>query len=110
MSRIACRLANAVPDGGFLSRRFDRHRNTCLRCQADAVRLRGVRRDLGGLEEEVLPAPGGLHTRVMATLPYQDAADPRRPLVMKLVARYVAGVGFAVATLAAILGRRRHRA
>lgn len=109
MSRLMCRIANAVPDGGFLTRRFDGHRERCLHCQADAARLRGVSRDLGGLEGETLEAPGGLHTRVMATLPTQDAADPRRPLLMKVVARYVAGVGVAVATLAAILGRMARR-
>ena len=111
MSRISCRIANAVPDGSRVMSWFDGHRERCLRCQADAVRIRGVSRDLGGLEAEVLPAPGGLHTQVMATLPPQDASNPRRPLLVRVVARWVTGIGVAVATLAAILGRRsRHKA
>ena len=109
MSRLLCRMADAAPDGSFLSRRFDRHRTRCLRCQADAVRQRTVSRDLGGLEDEMLEAPGGLHTRVMATLPTQDAANPRRQLVLRVVARYIAGIGVAVATLAAIVGNRARR-
>jgi len=105
MTGLICRFADSLPDDGWLSRRFDGHRTRCQRCQADAAGLRGVSRDLGGLEEEVLTAPGGLHTQVMSRLPVQDASDPRRPLVMRVVARYVAGVGVAVATLAAILSR-----
>jgi hypothetical protein len=106
---LVCRLADAAPEDGWVSRRFDRHRSRCLRCQAEAARLRGVARDLGGLEEDVLPAPGGLHTRVMATLPAQDASDPRRPLFMRLLARYAVGVAVAVALLAVVLTRRvRH--
>jgi len=93
----------------LLSRVFDRHREGCLVCQADAARLRGVSRDLGVLEDEVVRAPGGLHTQVMATLPPQDAADPRRALVMRVVARWVAAVGVAVAALAAIVGRQVRR-
>ena len=107
MSRIVCRLSTLLPDNTpLLGRLFDRHRETCLRCQVDAARMRGVSRDLGVLEEEVVRAPGGLHTRVMATLPPQDAADPRRPLMMRIVARWLTGIGVAVATLAAILGRK----
>ncbi len=109
MSRIICRMVEAVPDGSRLTGLFDRHRRHCLRCQADDARLRGVSRDLGGLEGEVLHAPGGLHTQVMATLPEQDASNPRRPLLGRIAARYAAGVGVAVATLAAILGRKSRR-
>jgi hypothetical protein len=109
VSWIICRISNAIPDGSRLRTLFDGHRRHCLRCQADAVRLRGVSRDLGGLEGEVLPAPGGLHTEVMATLPPQDASNPRRPLLGRIIARWVTGVGVAVATLAAILGRRSRR-
>ena len=106
MSRIICKIANAVPDGSRLASLFDGHREQCLRCQADAVRLRGVSRDLSGLETEILAAPGGLHTQVMATLPIQDASNPRRPLLIRVVARWATGVGVAVATLAAIITRR----
>ena len=105
MSRIICAIANAIPDVSRLAALFDGHREHCLRCQADAARLRGVSRDLGGLEGEMLPAPGGLHTQVMATLPPQDATNPRRPLLMRVIARWATGIGVAVATLAAILGR-----
>ena len=110
MSRIVCRLSQWLPDATpLLGRVFDRHRETCLRCQADAARLRGVSRDLSVLEGEVVSAPGGLHTQVMATLPIQDAADPRRPLVMRIVARWVTAIGVAVATLVAIITRQARR-
>ena len=110
MSRIVCRLSSWLPDTTpLLSTVFDRHRETCLRCQADAARLRGVSRDLSVLEDEVVRAPSGLHTEVMATLPTQDAADPRRPLVMRIVARWVTAIGVAVATLVAIITSRQGR-
>lgn len=110
MSRIACRLTSWLPDSTpLLSRAFDRHRATCLRCQASAARLRGVSRDLGGLEGEVVPAPGGLHTHVMATLPPQDAANPRRPLLVRIVARWVTAITVALAAFVAIVGRRARR-
>lgn len=110
MSRVVCRLSSWLPDNTpVMSRVFDRHRETCLVCQADAARLRGVSRDLGGLEGETVPAPGGLHTQVMATLPRQDASDPRRPLVVRLVARWVTGIGVAVAALVAILTRQTRK-
>ncbi len=109
MSRIMCKIANAVPNSSRLMHWFDGHREQCLRCQADAVRLRGVTRHLGGLEAEMLSAPGGLHTEVMATLPIQDASNPRRPLLIRVVARWATGIGVAVATLAAIVGRRSRR-
>jgi hypothetical protein len=68
-----------------------------------------VSRDLSVLEEEVVSAPGGLHTQVMATLPEQDALDPRRPLVVRLIARWVTAIGVAVATLVAIITSRQTR-
>jgi hypothetical protein len=109
VSWISCRIANAVPDGSPLNRLFDGHRQQCLNCQADAVRSRGVARDLGGLEGEVLPAPGGLHTQVMATLPRQDASNPRRQLMIRVVARWATAIGVGVAALAAIVGYRFRR-
>lgn len=39
----------------------------------------------------------------MATLPRQDSADPRRAIVVRLVARWVTAIGVAVAALVAIL-------
>ncbi len=57
----------------------------------------------------MLSAPGGLHTQVMATLPPQDASNPRRPLLMRVIARWATGIGVAVATLAAVVGRRARR-
>lgn len=109
MSWIVCRIANAIPEGSRLASLFDGHREHCLRCQADAARLRGVSRDLGGLEGELLSAPGGLHTQVMATLPAQDALNPRQQLVRRVAARWATGIGVVVAALAAILGRRSRR-
>lgn len=106
MSGIVCRIANVVPGWSRAARWLEGHRRSCLHCQADAAKLRGVARDLGGLEGEMLRAPGGLHTQVMATLPPQDASNPRRPLLIRVVARWVTGIGVAAATLAAILGRR----
>lgn len=109
MSTVSCKIANAIPDGSRLARLFDGHREQCLRCQADTAKIRGVSRDLGGLEEEVIRAPGGLHTQVMAALPTQDASNPRRPLVVRVAARWATGVGVSVATLAAIIGKTKRR-
>ena len=110
MRWLVCRLSSWLPNNTpLLARVFDRHRETCLRCQADAARLRGVSRDLGVLEDEVVPAPGGLHTEVMATLPRQDAANPRRPQIIRLVARWAAALGVAIATLAAVVGKKLRR-
>ena len=109
MNWISCRISNAIPDGSPLNGLFDGHRQQCLNCQADAVRLRGVTRDLGGLEGEILPAPGGLHTEIMATLPLQDASNPRRQLMIRVVARWATGIGVGVAALAAMVGYRLRR-
>lgn len=111
MSRVVCRLSSWLPDNTpLLSRVFDRHRETCLVCQADAARLRGVSRDLGSLDDEVVEAPGGFHARVMAALPTQDSANPRRPVLIRMAIRYVVvAIGIAVAALAAILSRQVKR-
>lgn len=111
MTRIVCRLSSWLPDSTpVLSRLFDRHRETCLRCQADSARLLGVSRDLGALDDEVVEAPGGFHARVMAALPTQDAADPRRPVMIRVAIRYVlVAIGIAVAALAAFVGRQVKR-
>jgi hypothetical protein len=109
VSWLSCRISNAIPDGSPLNGLFDGHRQRCLNCQADAARLRVVARDLGGLEGEILPAPGGLHTEVMATLPRQDASNPRRQLMIRVVARWATVIAVGVAALAVIVGYRIRR-
>lgn|GEM_PF-1732836 len=106
-----CFLAAVFPGEGPAS--LARHRACCLHCQAAAARKRSLRRALSGLADEVLVAPPGLQLRVLSRLGDQDAADPRRPLVVRAAARYAAAAGLALATglaFAAGLARRQPRA
>ncbi|MBN2114174.1 MAG: hypothetical protein JW785_08630 [Acidimicrobiia bacterium] len=111
MRNPLCFFASRFPGEGpaFLAR----HRACCLRCQAAAARERSLRRALPGLADEVLVAPPGLQSGVLCRLGEQDAADPRRPLVVRAAARYAAAAGLVLATglaFAAGLARRQSRA
>jgi len=106
-----CALAEWLPGEGPAL--LGAHRRICLRCQAGAARERVLRRALVGLADEQVPAPAGLHPRVLAGLGRQDAADPRRALVARAAARHAAAGGLAAATLLALvagLARRHSRA
>jgi hypothetical protein len=77
------------------------------------VRARLVRRELGLLRSESVPAPGHLSGSVLYRLGEQDAADPRRVLALRLAFRRAAfaGMGAAATAAAVITGvvRRRSR-
>jgi anti-sigma factor RsiW len=111
MRDARCLLASWLPGQRFAA--LAAHRESCLRCQAAAARDRSLQRALRGLAAELMPAPAGLHSAVMARLGRQDAADPRRNLAARAAARYTAAAGLATAAavaLAAGLARRHSRA
>ncbi len=111
MSDLTCRLIAAIPEDIPLNRVLRRHREHCLRCQADDAKTTGVSRNLSSLETETLKAPEGLATDVMIRLGQQDGSDPRRPLVVRLAVKWattgVVVLASAVALAAGIVSRLR---
>lgn len=112
MSDLTCRLIAAIPDDMPLNRVLARHRDHCLRCQADDARISGVSRELSTLGGETLRAPAGLATTVMTRLGAQDGADPRRPVAQRVAMRWATAAVIVLATAAAvaagIISRARH--
>jgi hypothetical protein len=111
MRHPLCTASRLLPDARWPA--LSAHREQCLRCQAEAARRHSLARDLTALGAEVVPAPSTLHTAVMARLGPQDAANPRRTLITRAIARYVAAAGLAAGLLGALLAglaRRRSRA
>jgi hypothetical protein len=94
---IQCRLASIAP-----ANRRNRHGSRCLRCQAAAVRARGLARELQDLRDLVVPAPPGLAPAVIGRLGPQDSFAPRRTLVLQRLARHTAAAGVAAATAIAV--------
>ncbi len=112
MSEVRCRVVSWWPQG-WPTEFAHRHREHCLRCQADKVRSRSLERALASLRGEMVTAPSYLHAAAMARLGTQDAADPRRRLAARVAARYAAAAGVTAATAVALLtglARRRSRA
>ena len=113
VSNLTCRLIAALPPDARLNRVLRRHRDHCLRCQADDARTIGVSRQLSTLGDQVVKAPEGLATDVMTRLGPQDGADPRRPIVMRFIVRWAAAALVVVATTvavgAALASRMRRR-
>jgi hypothetical protein len=85
-----------------LNRVLSRHRDRCLRCQADDARVTGVSRQLSTLGDEVVKAPAGLASTVITRLGPQDGADPRRPIVMQVMLRWAATALVLLATAVAV--------
>ncbi len=111
MSGPLCLLARLIPGDrvAFLAA----HRGGCPRCRAEAARDAALQRSLAALADDLVAAPDGLRSGVLAALAEQDAADPRRDLAAWATARYAAVAGLAVATLLALaagLARRHSRA
>ena len=100
---LMCRFVALLPDDTPFSGVVESHRESCLRCQADAARHRGVAREVHALGHETVRAPEAMQGRVMSRLGAQDAFDPRRPLVIRLVIRHAAAILAAIATVAAVL-------
>jgi hypothetical protein len=102
VSELTCRLIAAIPNDMPLNRVLSRHRDRCLRCQADDARVTGVSRQLSTLGDEVVKAPAGLASTVITRLGPQDGADPRRPIVMQVMLRWAATVLVLLATAVAV--------
>ena len=106
-----CFLAHLLP--GERPAALAAHRGDCRRCREDAARAAALQAGLAGLAGDLVTAPAGLRPAVLASLGEQDAADPRRDLAARVVARYMTVAGLAVATLVALaagLARRHSRA
>jgi hypothetical protein len=102
---VMCTVAGWLPDDVATPSQIRGHRARCLRCQADAVRMRGLLRDLASLRDEVLAAPPGLHAAVMARLG-SAGATPRR---IRSAVTATTGAVVAAAAIAGGLVLRRHR-
>jgi hypothetical protein len=102
VSELTCRLIAAIPNDMPLNRVLSRHRDRCLRCQADDARVTGVSRQLSTLGDEVVKAPAGLASTVITRLGPQDGADPRRPIVMQVMLRWAATALVVLATAVAV--------
>jgi anti-sigma factor RsiW len=106
-----CTVSRLLPDVHWAA--LSAHREQCLRCQAEAARWHRLVHDLAALGADVMPAPPTLQAGVLARLGPQDAANPRRALITRAIARYAAAAGFAAGLLVALLSglaRRRSRA
>jgi hypothetical protein len=102
---VMCAVAGWLPDDVAMPSQIRGHRARCLRCQADAVRMRGLLRDLACLRDEVLVAPPGLHAAVMSRLGSAGAAPHR----IRTAVTATAGAVVAAAAIAGGLLLRRHR-
>jgi pimeloyl-ACP methyl ester carboxylesterase len=109
MRSLHCVLSGRLPVEGPLSRMVRGHRLGCLHCQAVAARGRSLTRELVLLGDDMVSAPPWLAASVMARLSPQDAADPRRQLVVRAVARYTAAAATAVTAVAVVAGLARWR-
>jgi hypothetical protein len=90
---VAAMLSTA-PDGQLsLGGAARRHVDGCLRCQAEAVHYRRLRRELRSLRTQSLPAPQGLLGEVLDALP---VGGPR-PRGARRRAAYVGGLAAATA-------------
>jgi hypothetical protein len=102
MRPLRCMAAGWLPTDGRSGEVFRGHRLGCLRCQAAAARGRSLSRELAMLVDDVIAAPSWLAPSVMARLGSQDAADPRRRLVVRAVGRYAAAAATAITAAAAV--------
>jgi hypothetical protein len=105
---LLCRIGRRVPEELAEPAVLRRHRARCLACQADAVRLRGLRRDLASLRGEVVPAPPGFHAAVMAGL--ADPGTRRSGIGGRGVLGAAAGAAVAAAAVAGGVALRKVRA
>lgn len=102
---VAEQLARAddlTAEGRALDDTTQAHVGRCLRCQAEVVQHRKLRRALAALRAEVREAPPALLTELLAVL---DEHEGHRPLRSAVSGRRVAYVGgIAVATVAGAAG------
>jgi hypothetical protein len=94
------RVSLASLNGGEeLTGRRREHAATCLRCQAEAVKYRRLRRELAGLGGVVAPAPRGLVAAVLQAIerdPAQAESQVRRAGVAAAGAAAVVAAGTVV--------------
>jgi hypothetical protein len=109
MRPLQCGAAGWLPTEGRLSGVVRGHRLGCLRCQAAAARGRLLTRELALLADDIAAAPSWLASSVMARLGPQDASDPRRRVVVRVVARYSAAAATAAAVAVGVAGVARWR-
>lgn len=95
--------ADAVESGRLPATLWD-HVSTCLRCQAQVVRSRKLRRELAALASEVDPAPASVLLVVEGAICMEPRHDVAKRSA-KLVAT-VAGATAAAASLAVAWWRR----
>jgi len=99
MSHLACRIADLgeIIDSPEL---VGRHRTSCLRCQAEAVRTNRLLRELRTMRNQLQPAPDDLVERVAMRLT-SVTADAGRPLpTVSVVHRAFAAAGAIAAAVA----------
>ena len=102
--RVLCRLVRARLPGELLdtwpmSPAARRHLDTCLTCQAQSVRYRGVLRALRSLRDDIEEAPFWLVDRVLASLDVPGRRSSRRAAVAVSAVAASVAVATAVATI-----------
>ena len=95
-----------------LGERLAGHVETCLTCQAEAVRYRTLRHRLGGLAEKTLRAPSTLVPSVVVRIgsPETDEDGDRSAVIRRAAIAVSAAAGAAVAATAGtiiVIGLRR---
>jgi len=108
--RSVCRVVAFVPDDLPGSRLLDRHRATCLTCQAADARRRVLLRELAELRDELLVTPEAVHLRVMARLGSQEGAGTPSRRIARLFRGAIAAGAIGAAAVLGGLARRRARA
>ena len=76
----------------------DRHIDSCLHCQVEGIRYRHVVRRLAAMRREVVEAPAGLHSAVMARL--SGAEDVSKKALHREAAAAAAGLAAVVGAVA----------
>lgn len=110
---VMCRAIRALgPDIGGIGRMpapLAHHASSCLRCQAEVIRYRRLRRELVALADRVNSAPPTLLTNVAHAVQGESAHQVPPPRRTRVVAQ-IAGATAAAASLAAVAMWRRTRA
>lgn len=109
LARMRLPGVDSVDDLGY---RLATHVETCLRCQAEAVRYRTLRRRLGGLSRDEVSAPETLVPSVATRIELEESDVPadRRVGLRRAAVAVSAAAGAAVAATAGtiiVVGLRR---
>ncbi len=109
LCRTARRLGPEIANPSRLPAVVASHVRSCLRCQADAVRYRRLRRELGSLADRIEAAPPFLLTGVEQAISAQLASSAGSRQHAHLAAT-IAGTAAAAASAVAVAMWRRARA